>query len=220
MSSRSTPSLDSAAVDGRPPEVVVDSGRLGVYAALGAASRSVPLPWVPDLLASRVRGALVHDIASRRGVSLSPEARTVLAEAAGGAPRGIAANALRFVGARIAFRTLSWLGPAAFLWPLGGALRTYVLGRLFDRYLERHRALHGRIEAAEAHALRRAIDAALLQALRISDDPDASPAVADDARDRVTAVVDSLLAFAAGLPSRVGRRIDAAFDEAIADAHK
>src|SRR5579883_110709 len=60
-----------------------DGGRLGVYAAIAGSIGAVPLPWIPDALVGRVRGALVHDIASRHGVSLAPEARAILSDVSG-----------------------------------------------------------------------------------------------------------------------------------------
>src|SRR5258708_753294 len=57
-----------------------DGTRLGVYAALGASVAAVPLPWIPDALVRRVRGALVHDIPVRHGLSLTGDARDALAE--------------------------------------------------------------------------------------------------------------------------------------------
>lgn len=125
MGSPSTPSYEPARDERLAPKPAVDAGRLGVYAALGASTGAVPLPWLPDWLAARVRGALVHDIAVRRGVALSADARAALSDALSlDAPRGLAVNALRVVGATIAVRTLTRLGPAAMLWPLSGALRS------------------------------------------------------------------------------------------------
>src|SRR5580658_1808074 len=95
----------------------VDRGRLGVYAAIGASLGSVPIPWLPDALARRVRGALVHDVAVRHGLSLTREARDLLAEPSGpDGPRGLLAQALRFFGARLALRALTSFGPIAFVW--------------------------------------------------------------------------------------------------------
>src|SRR5258708_3798908 len=94
----------------------VDRGRIGVYAALGASVGALPLPWLPDSLVRRVRGALVHDVAVRHGVSLSSDARDVLAEPAGpDGPRGLVAQAVRFFGLRLAGRVPTRLRPAGFL---------------------------------------------------------------------------------------------------------
>jgi hypothetical protein len=219
MATRSTPTFEPARAV-QVPAPAVDAGRLGMYAALGASTGAVPLPWVPEWLAARVRGALVHDVAARHGLSLTPEARSALADPLGlGARRGLAANALRFVGAKVAARALTRLGPAGLIWPLGGAVRTYALGRLLDRYLDRHRTARSpRIEVGEAQRVRRAIDAALARALRSTPASEPPPPPVDDTRDPTTAILDSLLGFAAGLPSRFVRHIDAAFDEALADA--
>src|SRR5271165_1717598 len=81
----------------------VDRSRLGIYTAMGAALTTVPLPYVTDSFARRVRGALVHDIAVRHGLSLTRDARDVLSEPSGpDGPRGFVAGAVRFVGARLA----------------------------------------------------------------------------------------------------------------------
>ena len=80
IASRRTESL------GRPQ---FGGGRLGTYTMMGAASGVVPLPWVPDAIVRRVRGALIHDLTARHGLSLTPEARTVLIEPSGAdGPRG------------------------------------------------------------------------------------------------------------------------------------
>jgi hypothetical protein len=193
----------------------MDAGRLGVYAALGASAGSVPLPWVTDVLVRQVRGALLHDVAVRRGVSLTPEARDVLADPQGpAAPRGFAAQALRFLGARLAVRVLTSFGPGALLWSLRGALRTYALGRLFDRYLARGRPQGAvRIDVEEARRVRKVIDAAMAHAMTTSAGLAPEPTVIDDQRDATTALIDAALGFAARVPSWMTRRLDVAFDE-------
>lgn len=195
----------------------VGGGRLGVYAAFGAAAGALTLPWLPDLLSSRVRGALVQDIAVRHRLSLSPEARSILAEPlAPGIRRSAATRAARFLGARLVVRALQSVAPVGLIWPLGGALRTYVLGYLFDRYLERGRseqAIH--IDAQEATLVRKAIERALTRALTLDPDPLPEPEKIDDQRDPTTALIDGLLGRAAGVPERLARRLDAAFDEAL-----
>jgi hypothetical protein len=193
----------------------MDAGRLGVYAVLGGSAGTVPLPWVTDVLVRYVRGALLQEIAARRGVSLTPEAREVLADPQGpAAPRGLAAQALRFLGARLAVRMLTSLGPGALLWSLGGTLRTYALGRLFDRYLARGRSQRAvRIDAEEARRIRKAIDTAMARALTTAAGFGPEPTVIDDQRDAATAFVDAALGFAARVPSWMTRRLDVAFDE-------
>jgi hypothetical protein len=196
----------------------VERGRLGVYAALGATVGAVPLPWLPDSLARRVRGAVVHDVAVRHGVSLSVEARSVLSEPAGpDGPRGLVAQTVRFVGLRFATRALTRIGPVRMLWPVRNALQTYVLGHLFDRYLELGRTERAvRVDAGEARRVRQAVDGALARALTVEAPFEQEPTVIDDQRDAMTAFVDGMLGLAAGVPSRLIGRLDAAFDDLLA----
>lgn len=197
--------------------VQVDSGRVGVYAALGASVGAVPLPWVPDALVRRVRGALVQDLAVRHGISLTREARDALAEPSGSRTgRSVLRQALRFIGTRLAMRWLTALGPIGLFWPAQSAVQTYVLGRLFERYLSVARSERAvRIDGEEARRVRLAIDGALMRALGVALDPLPEPTSIDDDRDLPTAVIDGLLAIAAGIPARLTRRLDAAFDDAI-----
>lgn len=196
----------------------VERGRLGVYAALGATLGAVPLPWVPDSLVRRVRGAVVHDIAVRHGLSLTQEARDLLSEPAGPrGPRSVVAQTMRFVGVRFAARALTRVGPFGAVWPARNALRTYVLGHLFDRYLELGRTERAvRIDAIEARRVRAAVDGALARALTADPPRAVEPTVVDDQRDATTAFVDGLLGLAAGLPGRLLGRLDAAFDALLA----
>jgi hypothetical protein len=200
------------------PRSPVDRGRLGVYAALGASAGAVPLPWVPDSLVRRVRGALVHDVAVRHGLSLSRDARDVLCEPAGpDGPRGLVAQTVRFVGLRLAGRALTRVGPLRLLWPVRNALQTWALGHLLDRYLELGRIERAvRIDAGEARRVRQAVDGALGRALTVDAPGEEEPTVIDDQRDAATAFVDGLLGLAAGVPGRLVGRLDAAFDDLLA----
>jgi hypothetical protein len=196
----------------------VEPGRLGVYAGLGAAVGVVPLPWLPGALVRRVRGAVVHDIAVRHGLSLAVDARDVLSDPSGpDGPPGLLSQTVRFVGFRLAARALRRMPPVRFLWPARNALETFVLGHLFDRYVELSRTERAvRIDADEARQLRRAIDGALARALTIESPPYAEPTVIDDQRDAITAFVDGLLGLVAGFPGRLVDRLDTAFDELLA----
>jgi hypothetical protein len=202
------------------PRPVAESSRLAVYAVLGAAAGAVPLPWVPDALASRVRGALVHDVAARHGVSLAPEARAVLADPwTPRGQRGMAVAALSYVGVRLAMRVLARVGPVALAWPLRYGTRTYVLGHLFDRYLDTARTERAvRIDAPEARRVRAAIDGAMLRSFSVNPASPEEPAPIDDQREPTTALIDGFLAVAAGVPDRLKRRLEAAFDELLAKA--
>jgi hypothetical protein len=196
----------------------VDRGRLGVYAAIGATVAGMPFPWLPDAFARRVRGALVHDVATRHGLSLTPEAREILAEPSGpDGPRGLLSQAIRFLGARLALRALTSIGPFAAVWPMRHAIGTYLLGHLFDRYLELSRTERAvRIDVEEARRVRLAIDGAVLRALTVVTPDLREPMAIDDQRDAVSAFIDGVLALMAGLPSRLMVRFESAFDDLLA----
>jgi len=194
--------------------------RAVAYAFLGASADAVPLPFVTDALVTRVRGALLHDFAAARGLSLTPEARAVLAGPSHGEDsRGIARTAASFVALRLAFRLLGRVGPVWALWPLRQAGRTLLLGHLFDRYLDAVRIERAvRIDAEEARRVRRAIDGAFAHAFSMQAPADVEAGAVDDQRDTWTALVDGVLGKAAGLPDRMLRRLEAAFDDLLAKA--
>jgi hypothetical protein len=195
----------------------VDRGRLAVYAAIGASIESMPLPWLPDAFARRVRGALVHDVVTRHGLSLTREARDILAEPSGpDGPRGIVQQAVRFVGARVALRALTGVGPLGLAWSLRHAFNTYLLGHLFDRYLDLARTERAvRVDVEEARRVRLAIDGAILRAVTVVSPSPQAPTAIDDQRDAGAILVDALLGAAAGLPERVMSRVEAAFDDLL-----
>lgn len=193
----------------------VGPGRVGTYAALGAAAGAVPLPWLPDAFARRVRGALAQDIAARHGLSITLEARDLLSEPAGTeGPRGVGAQAMRFVTRRL----LGRFGPLGIVPPIRSGLETFVLGHLFARYLGGLRTERAvRIDVQEARELRRAIDRALVLAVspEVHGHLDTAPHAPEELRDTVTQVVDGVLMAFAGAPEWMLRRIEAAFDEAL-----
>jgi hypothetical protein len=189
------------------------SARLGTYTVLGAATGVVPLPFVPDIIVKRVRGALLHDLTARHGLSLTPDARKVLVE---GADVPQSKNYLKQGAVFAASRVLGRLGPLALVGPVRTALGTFVLGHLVERYLETARTIRSvRIDADEARRLRRAIDEALVLALTTEGKGarEDRPFAADDLRDPTTQVVDGVLISLASAPGWLVRRLDAAFDE-------
>jgi hypothetical protein len=193
----------------------VGPGRVGTYAALGAAAGSVPLPWLPDAFTRRVRGALAQDVAARHGLSLTPEARDLLSEPAGTeGPRGVGAQAMRFVTRKL----LGRFGPLAIVPPIRSGLETFMLGHLFARYLGGLRTERAaRIDVHEARELRRAIDRALVLAVspEVHSHLDGPRHAPEELRDTFTQVVDGVLMTFAGAPEWMLRRIEAAFDEAL-----
>ncbi|WP_394825224.1 hypothetical protein [Pendulispora albinea] len=191
------------------------AGRIGVYTAIGGAIGSVPLPWVPDSIARRVRGALVQDLAARYGLSLTPEARAALAEPDGPeGPRGFFSQAFKFATQKLLVRFV----PFGFLPPLRSAAQTFALGHLFHRYLQNARNDRSiRIDLEEARKVRRAIDASVFVAFRVELRPESGGRnkAPEDLRDEVTQFVDGLIIAAASVPDVLVRRLDAAFDECL-----
>lgn len=198
---------------GHPP---LGTGRLGTYTVLGAASGIVPLPWLPDAIVRRIRGALVHDVTSRHGLSLTPEARAILIDPVGTeGRRGILSQGVTFAVTKV----LGRLGPLAFLPPVRSALGTFVLGHLLSRYLETARTSRSvRIDVEEARRVRRAIDQALLYALTTEGTAQVrnTSAAIDDQREQSTQIIDGIFISLANVPDWVVRRLDAAFDEVLA----
>lgn len=197
----------------------VEPGRLAAYSALAATVAALPLPWLPETLLYRIRGAVAHDVAAVHGLSLTREARETLAQPSPDGRRSLGSQAIRFLGVRFAIRAMARLGPVALWWPVRDGLRTYVFGRLFGRYLESGRAERAvRIDAEEARLVRRAIDGAMARALIVEPPTTDEPARIDDQRDAGTALVDTFLGLAAGVPNRLMRRLDAAFDDLLKEA--
>ena len=190
-------------------------GRLGTYTILGAACGVVPLPWIPDATVRRVRGALVHDLTSRHGLSLTPEARTILIEPNGTeGPRGFLKQGVTFAVTKV----LGRLGPFGLIPPVRSALGTFVLGHLLQRYLETARTARSvRIDIEEARRVRRAMDQALIYALTTEARPsrEDQPFAAEDLREGSESVVDGVLISLASMPGWLVRRLDAAFDEVL-----
>jgi hypothetical protein len=194
----------------------VASSRVGTYAVLGAVAGGIPLPILPGTAARRVRGALVHDIAARHHVSLTPEARQILADPSTG--NSGKKRLLRSVAGFATGRLLTRLGPLAILPVARGALGTFVLGHLFERYLGSRRERAVRLDVIEARRVRALIDEAWLHALT-GDVPAAAEhgqAAPEELREPSTQLLDSFLIAAAGLPGYFVRKLEAAFDDLLA----
>jgi len=200
-----------AATLARQPRI--PPGRLGVLSLLGGASGVVPLPFLPSRMQQRVRGAIVHDVAQRHGLVVTPEARQILAEPDSPDPQRAR---IRSLANYVAGRILRRLGPVWVLTPALAAIETYALGHLLDRYLDGMRKRSSvRIAASEAHLVRRMIDRSLLRALS-PDLPvhnhDAGEPAVEDLREDFTRLTDGVLLFTASIPAWLLRRLDAAFD--------
>lgn len=203
-------SIDATRLDAPQP------GRLGLLTAFAVAASAVPVPIVPDRIVDRVRGAIAHDVASRHGLSLTTEARAVLA-APGNQDRAMALKAIEMLITTVLRR----LGPLGATVLVARGLETYALGHLFDRYLARGRTERGvRIQADEARQVRSLVERALVRAFS----PSLHPAVAtlpgpiEDVRDEWTRWTDALLLTTATLPGYLERRLEAAFDQVAAEA--
>ncbi len=191
-------------------------GRLGTYSMLGAAVAAVPLPIVPGSLALRVRGALVHDVCARHGLSVTPEARRILAKPGlAEGPEGVMGAALRFATVRLFAR----LGPLGVIPPVRSGILTFAIGHLLARYLSTRQDRSVRLDVEEARRVRRAIERALGHLLstpaRVERDVQSAP---EELRDQLTQATDGIIATLANLPGHVIRRLEAAFDESILTA--
>jgi hypothetical protein len=200
------------------PDLLVSS-RLATFTAFGAAFGALPLPFVPASLRRALRGALVHDVAARHGLSLSADARELLAAPSSEPEAGgrWVSGAAGFLARRVASR----LGPLALLPPVRAALETFALGVLFERYARSvRRDPSVRVDAAEARRARELIDRAVVRAFHPDLRPSEGtprPRAPEDFRDDMTRVVDTVLLAGADLPSYLIRRLEGAFDAVVAE---
>ena len=159
----------------------------------------------------------LQDIAARHGLSLTTDARRILAESSGESPvRDMLKGALGFLSRTFLRR----LGPLAAVMSASNAVEVFALGHLFERYLDRHRGSNTvRIHADEARARPRVVAAAAGSALSPNLKPDPVPLLpgVEDLRDEFTRWVDTVLLMSASLPGYVERRLDAAFDGLVAE---
>ena len=200
----------------RPLDPPPGGGRLAVLTALAVASRAIPLPFLPDRVLLHVRGAVLHDCTSRLGLSLTAEAREVLA-----APASEGRTVTRTLAEAVAHRLLRRLGPIARLTSGVRALEVFALGHLLERYFRESRPRGTlRIELTEARKLRQTIDSAVLKAFSpsLSTYPLQFPTPSEDLRDAFTRWIDTALLTGASLPGYVERRLDAAFDAVLSEA--
>jgi hypothetical protein len=207
MSDRSSVVVDEGAVP----------GRLALLTALSLAASALPLPVVPGKVVARIRGAIAQDVAGRHGLSLTSEARRILAEPTAESPlRLVASRVLSLLGRTFA----KGLAPVSALLTASAALECYALGLLFERYVTQHRARgQVRVHDDEARELRAMIQAALLRAWSpgLRAEPIALLPGAEDLRDDFTRWLDTALLAGASAPSYVERRLVAAFDAVVAE---
>lgn len=191
------------------------SGRLALLTAYAIAATAIPLPLLPDRALKSVRGAVVHDVVSRHGLSLTSDARSVLSDPSADhrtrlvrAAEGIARTLLRRLTALGALDSAS------------RGVEVFALGLLLDRYIQKVRAgATVRMHHEEARKVRDAIDRAVVRALSPTLRPSLTtlPGGAEDLRDEFTRWLDAALLTSAALPSYIERRLEAAFDEVVAE---
>lgn len=206
----SSTSSPSSAVAESPP-----AGRLAILTAFVMGANAVPLPLLPDFVIARVRGAIAHDTAARHGLSLTQDARRVLASAD---PESHALT--RRAGEAVLRQLARRLTPLAAVATVSRGLEAFALGLLFDRYIQRFRAPGSvRIDVGEARRVRDVVDRTVLHVFSPAVRPSlatVSPGV-EDLRSEVMRFFDSLLLTGASLPSYIERRLEAAFDEIARD---
>ena len=186
-------------------------------ALIGMVAGAVPLPFVPSAVLKRIRGALAHDVATRYGLCLTQEARNELAAASRASQGGAFVTTVAF----FARRTLRRLGALGVLPPLTAWFEVYALGLLFDRYLCRARSSQSlRIQDSEAKRVRAAIDSAVSRSLspKLELGPrDSMNEPTEDLRNFSTRLLDGILLAAAAVPDHIRRRLETAFDRALAE---
>jgi uncharacterized protein (DUF697 family) len=191
--------------------------RISVMALIGMVAGAVPLPFLPAAVLKRIRGALAHDVATRYGLCLTHEAREALSTASRAAQGGAFVTTVAF----FARRTLRRIGALGVLPPLTAWFEVYALGMLFDRYLCRMRSSQSlRIHESEAKRVRAAIDSAVTRSLSpklelAPRDPLSEPT--EELRSFSTRLLDGILLAAAAVPDHLRRRLETAFDLALAE---
>ncbi len=197
------------------PSTQPPAGRLVMMTAYAVAATAIPLPFLPDRVIARIRGALAHDILARHGLSLTTDARASLAE-----PDSEMRTRLVRAAESLARQILRRIRPLGVLSSASRGAELYALGILLERYVVKlRRSSAVRMHHDEARLVREAIDRALLRAMS----PSLRPPVAtlnqgaEDLRDEFTRWIDALLLTSAALPSYLERRLEAAFDEIVAE---
>ncbi|HEY4121278.1 MAG TPA: hypothetical protein VGM56_25610 [Byssovorax sp.] len=192
------------------------TGKLAVMTAYAVAAAALPIPFLPDRLIRRVRGAIVHDVGARHGLSFTEDAREALASASTN-QRQMLIRAAETVARQLVKRFIAPIG--VFSYVANGA-EVFALGLLLERYLARMRPPGSvRVDAEEARAVRLAIDKAIVRAASPQLRPQLTTLakLPDDQRTESTRWIDAALLTSATLPSWIERRLEAAFDEIIAE---
>jgi hypothetical protein len=181
------------------------------------ASGALPIPVVPARVQRRIRGAIVHDIASRAGLSLTVDAREVLADPTPPDGSAVLRGALGLLLKQLSRR----VGLLAALAPAQAGIEVFALGLLFERYVRQvRRGPSVRIHATEARAIRDLIGRAVVRTLSWSLTPSERNSAAtapEDFRDEWTRLIDSTLLGGADVPGYLVRRLEGAFDVIVTE---
>jgi hypothetical protein len=215
MSATDTVAPASTSTVALSPATQPPAGRLVMMTAYAVAATAIPIPFVPDRVIARIRGALAHDVLARHGVSLTTDARAALAE-----PDSEMRTRLVRAAESVARQILRRVRPLGVLSSASRAAELYALGLLLERYVTRlRRSSAVRMHHEEARLVREAIDRALLRAMSPALRPPVATLneAAEDLRDEFTRWIDALLLTSAALPSYLERRLEAAFDEIVAE---
>jgi len=175
-------------------------------AAIAGAAGLLPLPLVDDLLAGAARGQLVKNIAERRGVGVDEAAVAVLAQLGEVGYRSTTALATRYA-LRRSFRRVATLFFAAT--HAGDFATTFAIATLFDHYCARHHVGPG-LDADRARALRRCIDAAIVDARRTL-----ARRGARSARGLPARLLEAPRALGRSLAGRLARRVPASLSPLV-----
>jgi hypothetical protein len=197
---------------------LLDTTRLAMLSALGAAGSAVPIPLVPGAIERQVRGAVAHDVVTRAGLSLTLEARVVLSEVEVSNDKGRVV--VREAAVYVARKVFKRVNPMSVLAPARAGLEIFALGVLLERYVRGHRRGPSvRVHVPEARGIRTAIDLAVSRALTkgVATDAMTTGAAAEDLRDDLTRVLDTVLLGGASVPGYLVRRIETAFDDVARD---
>ncbi|WP_242515589.1 hypothetical protein [Sorangium cellulosum] len=202
------PSAAQATPGGAPP-----GGRLAVLTAFAVGASWIPVPVLPERMLLRIRGAIAQDTVARHGLSLTTDARAVLAQP------GQDQTTFRRAAEVVTREVLRRLSPAQAVAAAARGLEVYALGHLLNRYLTRVRKSGAvRVQADEARRIRDAIDRAVRRSLSPALRPSLTilPGGAEDLRDEFTRWIDTFLLAGAAVPEYIERRLDVAFDEIVA----
>lgn len=191
------------------------SGRLAVMTAYAVAAAAVPIPLLPDRMLTRVRGAVVHDVVSRHGLSLTSDARAMLAD-----PDSEQRTRLMKVAETVLRQVLRRLGPLGVLNSISRGMEVFALGLLLERYVTAVRPSgQVRMHLEEARKVRGIIDRAAVRAFSPTLQPSEATMTdgLEDLRDELTRWIDAALLTSAALPSYLERRLEAAFDQVVSE---